>query len=108
MKNIIRDLVQKAMNNKKLLQDLKTIAVNNKYFEIAAHLREIEIKKFPETPEIKQIKKDIGIFNIGLRMLDVSAPDKLAYKILELSKNYKKITVDNITDINTKANNIFD
>lgn len=110
-KEVITALVKLAEEDRDILKGLKTLAVNNTQYGLAADLRDIEVAKYPDAKSTNKEYKEAKVFNVMLRLLDVNTSTKMTYLVLEAAKLFiKKGGQGNIEDtskIQAKANKIF-
>ena len=86
MEHLLKELIEKAKGDKRLLIRLKNAAVAGQSFELASALREMERELFPET-EQEKIAKDL---NILFRMVDLDIPGETCWVIYETLTIWKK------------------
>ena len=111
MKEIIEKLATEAKGNRKLLHDLKCAAVNSNLYEVAAKLREIEVKDFLESHTNSPEYKEAEEFHLILRMVGVNCTMREAYVVSQAAKGFleKKgdFDVKDAAEIRAKALKIF-
>jgi hypothetical protein len=111
VEKLLLQLLEKAKKNKKGLIMLKNTAVRCQEFEIAAIIRGLERKHFPESEadrKAKQRARDLGTL---FRMVDLNISDKnclLIYETLELFKKKKgKFGIDDASKLKHKMDELF-
>lgn len=104
----IEELIEAAKTSKKKTRALKNTAVALQDYELAAKMREIELAVYPVTQDEKTAKqvKDL------LGMMGYKAGEIDAYKILKAITLYlkkkDKVTLQHISEIVAKAEELFD
>ncbi len=102
-----------AIDNKKLLEDLKRICVQNQQYQIASELREIEVRLFPNRPE-RQEALDLAVkVDTLMRMGDIGIGDpKTTWIIYQMIQRYNKLgedlTLMDAASVQAEANRLFD
>lgn len=86
----MNELLEKASENKQVLNHLKNAAVHAQSYEFAASLRELEKEKFPETAEDKDAKEKSKATDLLLRMVEIGTNAGSAYRIYEAMRIYAK------------------
>lgn len=111
MEKLFMQLLADAKKNKKGLIMLKNTAVRCQNFELAAQLRGIERKEFPETQKEKDSKHRAKQLNLLFRMVDLNIGEKeclVIYETLEMFKNKKgKFGIDDASKIKCGINDMF-
>lgn len=111
MDTLLRQLIEATKQNRKGFRFLKNAAIICQQFELASLLRDIEKEAFPETEEVKRIKKESRDLANAFKMVDLRVSDELAYLISETIKkhNEKKgeFTVDDGIGLVEKKEQIF-
>ena len=104
-------LIKELLEDKKAIKELKNIAIEFKKYELASKIREIELTKFPETEEIKNIKRRVNELSLLFRMFDLDIRDKLIYIIDEAMKLFKNkkgnTSLKDTIEIKRKAEGLF-
>jgi len=102
-----QELLKKAKKNKKGLLMLKNVAVRCQAFELAADLRGLEKKLFPESKEVKDSKN----YQSALNMVGFNISQEGAWVIAEAMKSYFKMkgsfSIKESTGITVKAKELF-
>jgi uncharacterized protein YydD (DUF2326 family) len=94
MEKLFEQLIQSAKTNRKGFLRLKNAVVTCQQFELASALREIELKAFPETDEIKEAKNKVQTLKLALKLVDISVKDEDCWLVYETFKLYDKIGVN--------------
>lgn len=90
MEKLLQKLLVDVKTNKKALIRLKNTAVTSMNFELAAKLREMEVKLFPETKEEKDAKELAKKLNLVFRTVDLSISDETCWLIHETLREFNK------------------
>ncbi len=90
LKQEILKMFNDVETNKKKLKALKITAIDYGRLELAAGLRDIEKKNFPETEDEKQAKKDAYKLSSLFRMVDLNISNDVAWLINKTLSRYKK------------------
>jgi len=111
MKTTLQKVEELINKDRKSLQGLKNLALKNEAFELAAELREIEIKKYPKAKSSNKSYKEADGFRTCLRMTELGMSLKQAYIALETAKSFiekgGKFDMDTATTIVFEAKEIF-
>jgi hypothetical protein len=83
MEQLPKQLIEAAKKNRKGLNQLKRALVTLKEYELASNLREIELKSFPETAEVKVSKEIVANLKVALNMVGLQVSDDAIYTIYE-------------------------
>lgn len=90
MEHLIKNLIAEANKDRKGLIRLKNAAVTLGQFELAAQLREIETKNFPETKAVKVAKEKAKELSSIFRLIDLKVSEDKCWLIAETIKVYNK------------------
>lgn len=90
MEELPKSLIDSAKKDRRGLIRLKNALVTLNEFEFASKLRELELKHFPETDEVKQATKKAKEINLVLRMVDLSVSEDKCWLIYQTLKLYEK------------------
>lgn len=81
MEDLLKQLVEKAKQNKKAFRKLKELTVDCQQYELATKLREVEKDLFPESEEVKTAKERGSRLNLLFRMVELTVPNDVAWMI---------------------------
>ena len=90
MKELFEQLLESAMSTHSAIISLKKLAIKCGQYELASELRKLELKKFPETKEVKLAKKQAVEWNTLFRMVNLNMNPEIAYLIVETLKKHKR------------------
>lgn len=112
MEKLIEELIESVKKDKKSLIALKKLSADCKNFELAAKLRDLEQKLFPESKEVKSVKaKTLELRNL-FGLVDLDIPQRTCYVITETIKIYSKkgnkFSIKDAAIIKAKEHQIFD
>jgi hypothetical protein len=93
-KDRMMTLLVSATASKSALNNLKDVAIECREYEIASWLRELEKSRFPDTDEVKAIKKKVETFQAALALCEIKAPEEVVYKVIEASEKFNAIGED--------------
>lgn len=91
MENLLKKLLESTKTDRKGLVLLKHTAVRCQNFELAARLRELENKLFPETKEEKDTKEQMKQFDMALRMVGLNIDNEIKFTIFQTVEAHKKM-----------------
>lgn len=91
MQELLLQMLEAAKKDKKTFKALKNTAVKGQQFELASSLREIELKLFPESEEMKQAKEKAKEINLVLRMVELNVSEDVCWLIAETLKVHSKL-----------------
>lgn len=86
----LKELLEKATKNKKVIEHLKNACIHGQSYALAAHIRDIEKQSFPETKEEKEAKEISKNADLLLRMVEIGTSKSSAYRIYTAVKMYLK------------------
>lgn len=111
MEEQLKQLIEKAKTDKKVLECLKYLAVETKLYEFAATIQAIEKEHYPETEERIKAKKIANEIAVGMGLLDMKADPRTAYLMYELvvlyQKHKGKMDLEKIIELKYKVQNLF-
>jgi hypothetical protein len=79
-------LVERAKNDKSKILALKEMAVKCQDFEVAANFRDMEVRYFPETDEIKNEKKEAKEIQTAFSMVELKISEDICWLLLNVFK----------------------
>lgn len=108
---LLNDLFEKLKKDKKGLLMLKTAAVRNQQYELAAQLREFEKEHFPLTEEnVQSMNKAKNVRNV-LSMVGFQISEGAAWLINETMEQYNKkgkdFSIDDSTKLRSERENLY-
>jgi hypothetical protein len=83
-------LIEAAKKNKKGLLRLKEAVVSLQQYELASELREIELKAFPQTKQVKDAKAKAKAINLLFSMVGLNVSEDICWLVYEAIKMYDK------------------
>lgn len=106
-------LIEAARKDRKLLKDLKELAVRYKQYELGCDLRNMEKEAFPETEEVKEAKEYASKVNMAFRMIDLNATnEKACWLLAKTVKAYEekkgKFSLKDAAELSAQADRLFD
>lgn len=90
MEQLILDMFEAAKKDPDKLKAFKSAAVKCNQFELAANLRGMEQKLFPESEEDKKAKESASKLNLIFRMVELNIPEDVCFLINSTLKRYWK------------------
>lgn len=84
------DVVEKAKSNKQVLRKLKDASVHAQMYELAAELRDIEVKNFPKSEEQKEAEWLARNIQTLLSMGNLSVPVNTCWLLFQIISVYNK------------------
>lgn len=103
-----QEILKKATTDRTVLRNLKTLIVKAQRFELAAWVRELEVKSFPPSEDDKLASKVSGC----LAMVDIKCDDPTAWKIYMAIKTLiekgEEFSIKDAAEIKAKAQNLED
>lgn len=90
MDQLLKKMLKDAEKNKHTVIAAKNLAAQCGHYELAAHFRNIERKKFPDTKEQIWAKKVGKELNLLFRMVDLEIPDQACWLIYQTLKKFQK------------------
>lgn len=108
----VRDFLASMVDDKAKINDIKKILVNHQKYDLAARIRDLEKKYYPEkNPEGTKEYKQAEEVCLALRLVDLDCDLKSCYKLLETMKLYIKKTgkfdMKDAVKIKERTNKIF-
>lgn len=111
MEKLFEKLIEAAKNNRKGFNRLKDAVVTCEQFELAAKLRQLEIKTFPDTEEVKLAKEQARKLNVLFRMVDLNIKEDICWLINETLKMNNEMrgefSIDDAVELMLKKERIF-
>lgn len=108
----INQLLTIAKTNKRAFKALKNVAVQCQTYELAANLRDLELKLFPESEELKKAKKEIIDWQTAFRMVGLNIEDSTAFLVVKtvlLSQKKKgKFSLQDASDLQVQRDVLFE
>jgi len=112
LSRLFEKALESAKTNKKGLLRLKTAIVTLQEFELASEIRGLENKYFPETEEIKTIKRQVNEYKGVVGMVGLKIDDQTAYLLMKATEAHKKMKgkfdLKTASEIVAKSRELFD
>lgn len=110
-KKLFTDLIAEAKKDRKKLHDLFKSVLACQQYELAAQLRDIERKEFPESQKIKSIKEKAWRMSDVLSLVGLDIDSGTCWLIAETLKAYDKnegkLTKEDVAALHAKKKELF-
>lgn len=103
------ELLQELLNSKAGVRGLKILSVELQQYELASNLRELELKKYPDTRENEDYKQHIEKLQTALRLIDINCDLTTTSNIYQIMKteDLENLTVKDVKEMVAKSKFLF-
>lgn len=96
METLGNSIIELLETDKNFLLVMKKATINSGDYGLGAELRQIEIDKFPDSEEDKDIKQQVNDLILAMKMVEVKCNEHAAFRFLMVMKQ------ENMNDFSLK------